>query len=98
MLFRSEAAEAADLRYPVDFGALRRELGPTIRINGGPPIEFLRTATPAQVRARVREIMQSGILEGGLFTLREGNNMAPGTPAENMRALYDAGREFGRLA
>ena len=42
--------------------------------------------------------MQSGILEGGLFTLREGNNMAPGTPAENMRALYDAGREFGRLA
>jgi len=87
-----------DTGYPVDFGWLRRELGPAVRIQGGPDIEFLRTATPGQVRERVRDIMQSGILDGGLFVLREGNNMAPGTPHENMAALYQAGREFGRLA
>lgn len=86
-----------DTGFPVDFGWLRRELGPRVRIQGGPHIEFLRTATPAQVRERVREILSSGILEGGLFVLREGNNMAPHTPMENIRALYDAGREFGRL-
>ncbi len=86
-----------DTGYPVDFGGLRRQLGPQVRIQGGPPIEFLRTATPAQVRDRVREIMQSGILGGGLFVLREGNNTAPGTPLENLRALYYAGRERGKL-
>ncbi|MEI6083729.1 MAG: uroporphyrinogen decarboxylase family protein [Verrucomicrobiota bacterium] len=87
-----------DTGYPVDFGALRRELGPQVRIQGGPPIEFLRTATPAAVRERVRQILQTGILDGGLFTLREGNNMAPCTPLETMAALYQAGREFGAPA
>jgi uroporphyrinogen-III decarboxylase len=86
-----------DTGFPVDFAWLRKELGPKVRINGGPHIEFLRTAKPAAVREEVRRILQSGILEGGLFTLREGNNLAPHTPLENTEALYHGGREFGRL-
>jgi uroporphyrinogen decarboxylase len=86
-----------DTGYPVDFGWLRRELGPHVRIQGGPPIEFLRRATPPEVRERVRQILESGVCDGGLFLLREGNNMAPGTPWENMDALYQAGRDYGRL-
>lgn len=86
---------AFDTGFPVDFGALRRQLGPRVRINGGPHIELLRTATPAEVRLEVRRIMQSGILEGGLFLLREGNNLAPYTPLENIEAMYHAGKEFG---
>jgi uroporphyrinogen-III decarboxylase len=45
----------------------------------------------------VRRILQSGVLEGGRFLLREGNNLAPGTPLENTEAMYYAGREFGVL-
>ena len=42
--------------------------------------------------------MTSGILEGGLFVLREGNNLAPETPLENTEAMYEVGRELGDLA
>ncbi len=88
-----------DTGFPVDFGWLRRELGPTARIFGGPHVEFLRTAVPDAIREEVRRILSSGILDGpGLFVLREGNNLAPHTPLENTEALYHAGREFGRLA
>jgi hypothetical protein len=85
-----------DTGFPVDFGRIRKELGPKACIYGGPHIEFLRTATPAQVREEVRRIMGSGVLNGGLFVLREGNNLAPGTPLENTEAMYHAGREFGK--
>jgi uroporphyrinogen-III decarboxylase len=84
-----------DTGFPVDFAKLRRELGPDVRIQGGPHVELLRTGTPEQVRAEVRRIMQSGVLEGGQFVLREGNNLAPGTPLENTEAMYTAGKEFG---
>ena len=84
-----------DTGFPVDFGKLRKELGPGVRINGGPHIELLRTATPEQVREECVRILRSGVLEGGLFVLREGNNLAPGTPLENTEAMYRAGREHG---
>lgn len=86
-----------DTGFPVDFAALRRELGPEVRIQGGPHVHFLMQATPAEVREEVRRILQTGVLDGGFFVLREANNLAPGTPLENTEALYQAGREFGRL-
>ncbi len=86
---------AFDTGFPVNFGELRRQLGPKVRMNGGPHVELLRTGNPAAVRTEVQRIMQSGILEGGLFLLREGNNLAPFTPLENTEAMYHAGKEFG---
>jgi uroporphyrinogen-III decarboxylase len=87
-----------DTGFPVDFAWLRKEVGPEVRIWGGPHVELLRMATPQEVRDEVRRIMTSGILEGGMFVLREGNNLAPRTPLENIEAMYHAGREFGRTA
>ncbi|MDR1280683.1 MAG: hypothetical protein LBK99_07655 [Opitutaceae bacterium] len=87
--------QSFDTGFPVDFGALRRALGRQAIIQGGPPVQFLLQATPEAVRGAVRDILQSGILDGGRFVLREGNNLAPGTPLENTEALYHAGREFG---
>jgi uroporphyrinogen-III decarboxylase len=87
-----------DTGFPIDFGAMRHELGPDVRLQGGPHVHFLVSATPAEIREEVRRILQSGVLDGGLFVLREGNNLAPGTPLENTEALYHAGREFGRLS
>jgi uroporphyrinogen-III decarboxylase len=86
-----------DTGFPVDFAQIRRDLGTDVRILGGPHIELLRTATTEQVREETRRILQSGVLEGGLFVLREGNNLAPGTPLENTEVMYYAGREFGKL-
>ncbi len=84
-----------DTGFPVNFAQLRHQLGPQVRINGGPHVELLRTGNPATIRTEVKRIMQSGILEGGLFVLREGNNLAPFTPLENIEAMYHAGKEFG---
>lgn len=86
-----------DTGFPVDFGRLRKDLGPAVRIQGGPNIALLQSGTPAQIQAETRRILQSGVLEGGLFVLREGNNLAPETPLDNTEAMYHAGREYGSL-
>lgn len=87
--------QSFDTGFPVDFGALRRDLGPGILIHGGPHVELLRSASAAEVKAEVNRILGSGILEGGRFILREGNNLAPRTPLANTEAMYQAGRSGG---
>jgi uroporphyrinogen-III decarboxylase len=86
-----------DTGFPVDFGRLRRDLGPEVRILGGPRAELLRSASPSEVHQEVRRILTTGVLDGGLFVLREGNNLAPLTPLANTEVLYRAGRDFGRI-
>ncbi len=90
--------QSFDTGFPVDHGRLRRELGPEVTIYGGPHVEVLRSGTPAAVRAETIRILQSGIMEGGKFVLREGNNLAPGTPPANVAAMYETCRQYGRYA
>ena len=76
--------------------AVRKALGPGVQINGGPTIMLLKDGTPDRIRREVKRICESGIMEGGRFILREANNMPPGVPLENLRAMYTAGKEYGR--
>lgn len=94
-LVRDLGISGFDTGFPVDFGRLRRELGPEVAIQGGPHIEFLRRSTPQEVFEETRRILGTGVLEGGRFLLREGNNLAPLTPPENLEAMYRAGRQLG---
>lgn len=84
-----------DTGFPVDFGRLRAQLGPEVSIQGGPHVDVLRFGAIEDVRRETLAVLTSGVLEGGLFILREGNNLAPGTPLENCDALYFTGRESG---
>lgn len=84
-----------DTGFPVDFGKIRQELGPDVEISGGPTIMMLKDGSPEIIREEVKRICKSGIMEGGRFILREGNNLAPCTPIENVEAMYEAGKEFG---
>ena len=84
-----------DTGLPVDFARLREELGPDVEILGGVEVATLLNGNPQAVYQRARSILQSGILRGGRFILREGNNLPPGTPNENLAAMYAAAFSFG---
>jgi len=84
-----------DTGFPVDHGALRQALGEKIEIFGGPEVMILQGGTADQVYERTRSILTSGIMAGGRFVLREGNNLPPCCPEENLAAMYRAALEFG---
>ena len=74
--------------FPINFTNLRQQLGPDVTIHGGPNIMILRDGSAQEVQLETRRILRSGILDGGKFVLREGNNLAPHTPFENLAAMY----------
>jgi hypothetical protein len=77
-----------DTGFPVNHGKLRKELGPDVEILGGPEVGILLQGKPQQVYERTKAILQSGIMEGGRFILREANNLPPCVPEENLAAMY----------
>lgn len=85
-----------DTGFPVDFGRLREAVGPEVEILGGPRVTLLLNGTPEEVSVETKRILLSGIQEGGRFILREANDLAPRTPLENVRAMYDTARKVGR--
>ncbi len=87
--------QAFDTGFPTDLAACRRELGPGVQLRGNIHPELLRQGPPEAIRQAVKSLLQSGVKEGGRFILCEGNNVAPHTPVENMRVMYEAGREYG---
>ena len=86
-----------DTGFPVDFGGLRKELGEGVTVYGGPNINLLLLKGAEEVSRETKRILQSGIMEGGKFVIREGNNLAPATPQSNIKAMYDTVREFGKF-
>jgi hypothetical protein len=95
MLHDELGVEMFDTGFPVDHGALRRQLGPDVEIAGGPEVALLLNGTPDQVFQRTRDILLSGIKEGGRFILEEGNNLPPRCPEANLEAFRAAALEFG---
>ena len=88
--------QSFDTGFPVNHGALRRELGPDIEISGGPHVGLLeRKGASQECYNEAKRILQSGICEGGRFILQEGNNLPPLCPLENLQAVYQACLEFG---
>jgi hypothetical protein len=83
-----------DTGFPIDFGKMREVLGPDVTIQGGPNVMILKGGTPDEVRAETQRIFNSGVLTGGRFILREGNNLAPKTPYQNLDAMYQVARQF----
>jgi hypothetical protein len=87
-----------DTGFPMDFGRARAELGKEVTIRGGPSVQLLLEGTVADLRRETRRILESGIMEGGQFILREANDLPPGTPLENTHIMYETTRQFGRYA
>ncbi|RPI60245.1 MAG: hypothetical protein EHM48_07545 [Planctomycetaceae bacterium] len=84
-----------DTGFPVDHGKLRRELGNDVEIFGGPEVAMLVGGTPAEVYERTKSILQSGVMQGGRFILREANNLPPCVPEANLSAMYQCCLDHG---
>jgi uroporphyrinogen decarboxylase len=87
---------AFDTGFPIDLAKATRELGPEVRLQGGVHVTILRDASPEGVREECRRILLSGVKENKKFIFRDANNLAPHTPLENILAMYDAVKEFGK--
>ena len=85
-----------DTGYPVKFAQLQKALGPDVRINGGPNTSLLLGGTAEAVAAETKRILGEVMPLTKRFVLREGNNLAPCTPPENIAAMYETVRRFGR--
>ena len=84
-----------DTGFPVDHGWLRKEVGEDVEISGGPRVDLLKNGSPDDCARAAREILESGIKQGGRFILQEANNLAPCTPMENLEAVYATCLEYG---
>jgi len=84
-----------DTGFPVDFAALRKELGNEVTIFGGPHIGLLQRGPVEAICEKTREILHSGVADNAPFVIREGNNLAPFTPLTHIRAFYEAARAYG---
>jgi len=82
--------------FPVDHGALRRTLGPDVEISGGPHIGLLTHGSPEDCASKAREILRSGIMQGGRYILQDGNNLPPCVPLRNLEAVYTVCLEDGK--
>ena len=72
-------------------------LGGTMGIQGNvPPVDVMKLGTPHDVLRAARECIRQGWDSPNGFTLTSGCQMPANTPEENMQALMDAARIFGR--
>ena len=80
-----------------DIAEAKEVLGPHMCIQGNvPPVEVMRYGTPEDVLRSARECIQKGRGSKRGYILTSGCQMPVKTPAENMQALMDATRIYGR--
>ena len=70
-------------------------LGDRVCIKGNVPSSLLCTGTPEQVKEATRQVIEKLAPCGGLI-IQDGNNIAPGSPVENINAMMEAAEEYGR--
>jgi hypothetical protein len=77
----------------VDMARAREALGDGICLRGGVPVSLLVTGTPERVREHCRRLIET-VAKKGAFIMDASSGLDDARP-ENVRALFDATREYG---
>ncbi|MCL2509286.1 MAG: hypothetical protein FWF05_08940 [Oscillospiraceae bacterium] len=85
-----------DTGYPIDFTEVLQTLSPETTVQGGVRVDQLLLNTPEQVRQETKRICEEVKPLSKKFVMREANNLSPETPMENIAAMYESVKEFGR--
>jgi uroporphyrinogen-III decarboxylase len=74
----------------------KQQLGDRLCLLGNlDQVDFLKRATPAEVAARTREIIRTG-MTGGRYIFSTSDFLETGTPRDNVVAMIEAAKEAGR--
>jgi hypothetical protein len=76
-----------------DMAKAREVLGEGICLRGGIPVSLLVTGTPERIREHCRRLIR-GLAKKGAFIMDASSGLDDAKP-ENVRALFDATREYG---
>ena len=80
-----------------DLEEAKEVLGPHMAIQGNvPPVDVIRLGTPQDVLRASKECIRKAWDSPNGFTLTSGCQTPMDTPAENLQAMMDAARIFGR--
>jgi uroporphyrinogen-III decarboxylase len=77
----------------IDMVKAREVLGDGICLRGGIPVSLLITGTPERVRDHCRRLIEA-VAKKGAFIMDASSGLDDARP-ENVRALFDATREYG---
>jgi uroporphyrinogen decarboxylase len=81
-----------------DLAALKAEFGKDVCFHGGVDNQqTLPFGTPGDVRAEVKRLIEALASDGTGYILAPCHNVQPITPVENVVALYEAAREYGKI-
>ena len=78
-----------DTGFPIDFAKTVKELGPDVTVMGGVHVHLLQLGSADAVAAETKRIIDEVKPLTRNFIMREANNLAPNTPPENIKAMYD---------
>lgn len=95
-LINQNGADIIDFDHACDIRSIRRKLGTEKPLRGNIDPTLLAFGTPQLVRAEVKALLQTAKKTKGRLILGTGCEVALNTPAENLHAFVDAGREFGK--
>jgi hypothetical protein len=77
----------------VDMAKARKVLGDGVALRGGVPVSLLVAGTPDRVKEHVERLIKT-VGKGGAFII-DASTILDNAKPENVRALFDAAREFG---
>ena len=89
-------ADALEVDSPVDLARARAAVGGGVILKGNiDAAEVIEQGNPADVEAAVKAALDAAKGEGG-FILSTGDSIPISSPEENIKALVEAGRKYGK--
>ena len=83
--------------WQVDLDKISDIMGGKVVLLGNVNPHLIAGGTPEQVEEATRHVIEKLPPHRGLI-IQDGNNIAPGTPVENINAMMAAAEEYGRYS
>ena len=93
--FIATGAQVLEIDHKTDLGSIKEKVRGKTTLLGNIDTGLLYSSTPAKVEAACREAIQIMAPQGG-FILGPGCALGPDTPAENIHALVESAKKYGR--